>query len=240
MLASSRPAISIRGLGKQYSNRTERDRPWALRDVSFDVQPGEVVALIGRNGAGKSTLLKILAGVTDKSEGELLIAGRVGSLLELGTGLDPALTTRDNIFLSGTVLGATRAEIREQFDQIVEFSGVDHVLDTPLNEYGAGPLVRMTLAIAVHLRCDILLVDDILALSDETFRWECFGRMRDIAASGRAVVLVSHHQPAVSRFCSRAAWLELGRLAFIGAADEAVGHEIDSRVEQSLDHGVDE
>jgi lipopolysaccharide transport system ATP-binding protein len=214
------PLRRLRGQSKQKAAPT--DRIWALDDVSFDVRRGEVVGLIGANGAGKSTLLKILSRITDPTEGRAFVAGRVGSLLEVGTGFHPELTGRENVFLNGTILGMRKAEIERQFDEIVEFSGIARFLDTPVKRYSSGMQVRLAFAVAAHLQPEILLVDEVLAVGDAEFQEKCLGKMKDVTAEGRTVVFVSHNLAAVRSLCSRTLLLEGGRLAFDGATDGAV------------------
>ena len=198
------------------------NRIWALSEVSFEVRQGEVLGLIGRNGAGKSTLLKVLSRITEPTEGQVTLRGRVGSLLEVGTGFHPELTGRENIFLNGTILGMRRAEITRRFDEIVEFSGVERFLDTPVKRYSSGMQVRLAFAVAAHLEPEILLVDEVLAVGDAEFQEKCLGKMHDVTQEGRTVVFVSHNLSAVRSLCSRALVLEQGRLVFDGAADDAV------------------
>jgi lipopolysaccharide transport system ATP-binding protein len=201
----------------------------ALDDVSFSVARGEVLGLVGANGAGKSTLLKVLSKITEPTEGRVLIRGRVGSLLEVGTGFHPELTGRENIFLNGTILGMRRAEIVRRFDEIVEFSGVSQFLDTPVKRYSSGMQVRLAFAVAAHLEPEILLVDEVLAVGDAEFQQRCLGRMREVTNEGRTVVFVSHNLAAVRALCSRAVVLESGRLVFDGPTDEAVQHYLGFR-----------
>ena len=197
---------------------------WALRDVSLEVQPGEVVGLIGRNGAGKSTLLKLLSRITPPSEGRIELRGRVGTLLEVGTGFHPELTGRENIFLSGTILGMSRREIQRQYDVIVEFSGVQRFIETPVKRYSSGMYVRLAFAVAAHLEPEILLVDEVLAVGDAEFQRKCLGKMHDIAAGeGRTIVFVSHNLAAVQRLCQRSYWFEQGRLAAQGPSRDVAG-----------------
>src|SRR5438128_4383311 len=233
-MSSSDVAISARGVSKAYSIRhavrpattlTEeimnrlrhplRREPkeifWALKDVSFEVKAGEVIGIIGRNGAGKSTLLKILSRITEMSEGAIDLYGRVGSLLEVGTGFHQELTGRENVFLNGAILGMTRNEIRKQFDAIVAFAGVERFLDTPVKHYSSGMYVRLAFAVAAHLKSEILIVDEVLAVGDQEFQRKCLGKMRDVASDGRTVVLVSHNMAAVTSLCSRAVVLRAGR-----------------------------
>jgi|SRR5579862_2121224 len=209
--------------GRKRVKAASTDRIWALSGVSFDVRQGEVLGLIGRNGAGKSTLLKILSRITEPTEGQVTLRGRVGSLLEVGTGFHPELTGRENIFLNGTILGMRRAEINRRFDEIVEFSGVERFLDTPVKRYSSGMQVRLAFAVAAHLEPEILLVDEVLAVGDVEFQEKCLGKMRDVTQEGRTVVFVSHNLAAVRSLCTRALLLEQGKLTFDGATDEAVG-----------------
>src|ERR1700746_3732291 len=194
------------------SSTNHRGSPfiWALKDVSFEVKEGEVVGLIGRNGAGKSTLLKILARVTRPTEGHAEIHGRIGSLLEVGTGFHPELTGRRNVFMSGALLGMRAAEIRRKFDEIVAFSEVERFLDTPLKHFSSGMQMRLAFAVAAHLEPEILLVDEVLAVGDAEFQNKCLGKMRDVTQEGRTVVFVSHNLAAVRSLCSRALFLEQG------------------------------
>jgi lipopolysaccharide transport system ATP-binding protein len=191
---------------------------WALRDVNLSVNEGEVLGLIGKNGSGKSTLLKILARVTAPTRGEVRLHGRVASLLEVGTGFHPELTGRENIFLSGEILGMRRSEIRAHFDEIVEFSGVSHLLDTPVKRYSSGQYTRLAFAIAGFLQPEILLVDEVLAVGDAEFQRKCLGRMREVARSQRTVLFVSHNMDAVASLCSRAIQLSEGRVVADGDA----------------------
>jgi lipopolysaccharide transport system ATP-binding protein len=190
----------------------EEDVLWALRDVSFQVEHGEVLGIIGRNGAGKSTLLKILSRITSPSTGEVAIAGRVGSLLEVGTGFHHELTGRENIFLNGSILGMDRAYIQSRFEEIVDFSGVARFIDTPVKRYSSGMYLRLAFAVAAHLEPEILIVDEVLAVGDAEFQKKCIGKMSDVANEGRTVIFVSHTLDAVQRLCSRCLYLEQGRL----------------------------
>src|ERR1035441_10317383 len=176
---------------------------WALKDVSFDVKQGEVVGIIGRNGAGKSTLLKILSRITEPTSGQAKIYGRVGSLLEVGTGFHPELTGRENIFLNGAILGMSRAEIRARFDEIVAFADIERFLDTPVKRYSSGMYVRLAFAVAAHLNPEILLVDEVLAVGDAEFQKKCLGKMSEVARAGRTVLFVSHNMVAVEALCPR-------------------------------------
>ncbi|HEX8912284.1 MAG TPA: ABC transporter ATP-binding protein [Humisphaera sp.] len=237
-------AIRVRGLSKAYrigrrgdagagggrlvralravTGRDHGQTFWALRDVSFDVPRGAVVGVIGRNGAGKSTLLKILSGIVAPSAGEALIYGRVGSLLEVGTGFHPELTGRENIFLNGTILGMRRAEIRRQFDAIVDFAGVDKFLDTPVKRYSSGMYVRLAFAVAAHLEPEVLIVDEVLAVGDAEFQRKCIGKMQDVARGGdRTILFVSHNLAAVHSLCTRALYLEAGEVRCDGDVERA-------------------
>lgn len=195
---------------------------WALKDVSFEVKHGEVLGIIGRNGAGKSTLLKILSRITEPTEGCAKVYGRVGSLLEVGTGFHPELTGRENIYLNGTILGMKRAEIDKKFDEIVDFSGIEKFIDTPVKRYSSGMYVRLAFAVAAHLEPEILLVDEVLAVGDAEFQKKCLGKMKDISGEGRTVLFVSHNTIAVRNLCQRAVYLANGKLHAKGGADEMV------------------
>lgn len=185
---------------------------WALQDVSFTIQPGEVVGIIGRNGAGKSTLLKVLARITDPTRGHAEIHGRMGSLLEVGTGFHPELTGRENIYLNGSILGLTRQDIARKFDAIVAFAELERFLDTPVKHYSSGMYVRLAFAVAAHLEPDILLVDEVLAVGDAAFQKKCLGKMSEVARHGRTVLFVSHNTAALLGFCQRGILLEHGQV----------------------------
>jgi lipopolysaccharide transport system ATP-binding protein len=239
-------AIAVRGLGKAYTIRhkvaapttlaeaivgrlrhplrgaAQRETFWALKDVSLDVHRGDVVGVIGRNGAGKSTLLKILSRITEPTAGEVDLYGRVGSLLEVGTGFHQELTGRENIFLNGAILGMTRGEIRRQFDAIVDFAGVDKFLDTPVKRYSSGMYVRLAFAVAAHLSCDIMLVDEVLAVGDAQFQQKCLGKMKEVASAGRTVLFVSHNMHSIATLCSQAMLLSEGRLVTFGPTGAAI------------------
>jgi lipopolysaccharide transport system ATP-binding protein len=209
-----------RAAGKEGSKRPETI--WALRDVTFDLHRGEVLGVIGRNGAGKSTLLKILSRITEPTEGAVDLCGRVGSLLEVGTGFHPELTGRENIFLNGAILGMRRAEIACKFDEIVAFAEVEAFLDTPVKHYSSGMYLRLAFAVAAHLEPEILLVDEVLAVGDADFQKKCLGKMGEVATGGRTVLFVSHNMPAVRRLCTSACLLEKGRIAASGDAVSVV------------------
>lgn len=195
---------------------------WALKNVSFEVKRGEVVGIIGRNGAGKSTLLKILSRITDPTEGRAEICGRVGSLLEVGTGFHPELTGRENIYLNGAILGMTKNDIHKQFDAIVEFAEIEKFLDTPVKRYSSGMYVRLAFAVAAHLEPEVLVVDEVLAVGDAAFQKKCLRKMGDVAQEGRTILFVSHNMGAITRLCKRAIWVDAGKIVFDGLSDAAV------------------
>jgi len=247
VMSASDIAISVRGVGKAYTirhaaahapttlgeaiisritrplgRRTQKETFWALKDVSFDVKKGEVVGIIGRNGAGKSTLLKILSRITEMTEGEVDLFGRVGSLLEVGTGFHQELSGRENIFLNGAILGMTRAEIKKQFEAIVDFAGVEKFLDTPVKRYSSGMYVRLAFAVAAHLRSEILIVDEVLAVGDGEFQKKCLGKMKEVSTDGRTVLLVSHNTRSLVDLCSTCVFLSSGQLVGIGDVADVV------------------
>ncbi len=252
-------AVSVRGLSKSYRiaknaaqhttvrealmhtlknpfQKVERDTFWALNDVSFDIQQGDVVGIIGRNGAGKSTLLKILSRITEPTKGRIDLYGRVGSLLEVGTGFHPELTGRENIFLNGAILGMQKSEIARQFDAIVDFAEVSQFLDTPVKRYSSGMYVRLAFAVAAHLNPEILIIDEVLAVGDADFQKKCLGKMQDVADSGRTVLFVSHNMPMIMRLCKQAILLKSGKLAAFGSThdvtDQYVHSDSDSPAER--------
>ena len=264
------PAISVFGLGKRYRlgehsapYRTLREsltalfrrpgaaRPraadlWALRDVSFDIERGSVVGVIGRNGAGKTTLLKILARVTEPTTGGADVYGRVGSLLEVGTGFHPELTGRENLWLSAAILGMRRREIERRFDEIVAFAEVERFVDTPVKHYSSGMYLRLAFSVAAHLEPEVLLVDEVLAVGDVAFQRKCLARMEDVGREGRTVLFVSHNMGAVTRLCQECLWLDGGRLFRRGPATDVVreylagvGGELAERVWSTAEEGTD-
>src|SRR6266404_2894797 len=239
-------AIRTQGLGKRYKTgqherekalrnvlgsvlrapwkllkREKKEMFWALKDVDLEVKQGEVLGLIGRNGAGKTTLLKILSRITKPTSGWAEIYGRVGSLLEVGTGFHPELTGRDNTYLSGAILGMSKREIERKFDEIVAFAEIEKFIDTPVKHYSSGMYVRLAFAVAAHLEPDILLVDEVLAVGDISFQKKCLGKMGDVARQGRTVILVSHQMAAINALCSRCVILTRGGVAFDGSTAEA-------------------
>ena len=216
----------LKRTSRSHKNAEQGRTIWALSDVTFDVQRGEAVGLIGRNGAGKSTLLKVLSRITEPTSGRAEIFGRVGSLLEVGTGFSGELSGRDNIYLSGAILGMRKAEIDRRFDEIVAFSEVEQFLDTPVKRYSSGMYVRLAFAVAAHLEPDILFLDEVLAVGDAAFQRKCLGRMRDVTANqSRTIIFVSHNMAAITRLCKWAVWIDGGRVREIGpAADVAMNY----------------
>jgi len=227
---------ALRSLGRNGHSRTAIDDAhiWALRDVNLDIMPGEVLGVIGRNGAGKSTLLKILSRITDPTTGRVELYGRVGSLLEVGTGFHPELTGRENIYLSAAILGMRRAEIVRKFDEIVSFAEVERFIDTSVKHYSSGMYVRLAFAVAAHLEPEIMIIDEVLAVGDADFQRKCLGKMDDVARHGRTVIFVSHNMAAVQRLCHNAALLENGQIAHLGASSDVVVRYLTSRAQGSL------
>ena len=243
-----KPIISVEGLGKSYTIRHEgqtrykslreelfklpkrllsrggqsQEEFWALKDVNFDIMPGDRVGIIGRNGAGKSSLLKLLSRITEPTTGRITLRGRVASLLEVGTGFHPELTGRENIFLNGAILGMSRDEVRRKFDEIVDFAGVEKFLDTPVKRYSSGMYVRLAFAVAAHLEPEILIVDEVLAVGDMDFQKKCLGKMEDIGNEGRTLLFVSHQMPMIESLCQRCLLMEGGHLVLDGSTSEAV------------------
>jgi len=207
----------LRRLRNPQSAIRNKDTIWALKDVSCEVKQGEVVGIIGRNGAGKSTLLKVLAHITEPTEGRVRLRGRVGSLLEVGTGFSQELTGRENIYLNGAILGMKKAEIERKFDEIVAFAEIEKFLDTPVKHYSSGMYVRLAFAVAAHLEPEILLVDEVLAVGDAAFQKKCLGKMGDVAKEGRTVLFVSHNIPAINRLCNRALLFGSGQIRKSGS-----------------------
>ncbi len=216
------------------------DVVWALRDVSFDVAQGEVVGVVGRNGAGKSTLLKVLSRITEPTSGRATIRGRVSSLLEVGTGFHPELSGRENLYLNGTILGMTKREIDRKFTEIVEFSGVERFLDTPIKRYSSGMQVRLAFSVAAHLDADILLIDEVLAVGDAEFQKRCIGKMQEVAASGRTVLFVSHNLAAVGQLCTSGILLTHGRVAAVGSLTQVMQTYLEDLFDTQAEAGDDE
>lgn len=248
-------AIQVEGLGKRYligerralygslrdrvmelvrapfgggATRGDQEEVWAIRDASFSIAEGEVVGLIGRNGAGKSTILKILSRITEPTTGRAVIRGRVGSLLEVGTGFHPELTGRENVFLNGAVLGMSRRFIQRQFDEIVDFSGVERFIDTPVKFYSSGMYLRLAFAVAAHLEPEILIVDEVLAVGDVAFQKKCLSKMEHVGAEGRTVLFVSHNLEAVARLCPRSILVDEGRIVLDGDTPRVVGQYLNA------------
>ena len=205
----------------------EKRNIWALNDVSFEIKRGEVVGIVGRNGAGKSTLLKILSRITEPTQGRADIWGRVGSLLEVGTGFHPELTGRDNIFLNGAILGMRRFEVARKFDEIVAFAEVEKFIDTPVKRYSSGMYVRLAFAVAAHLEPEILVLDEVLSVGDTAFQKKCLGKMDEVARAGRTVLLVSHNMAAVQNFCRKTVYLAKGEVQFVGDTEVALSRYLD-------------
>ncbi|QEG38646.1 ABC transporter ATP-binding protein [Roseimaritima ulvae] len=214
--------VTDRLLGRRQEQRVDATEFWALRDINFSVQEGEVVGLIGRNGAGKSTLLKILSRITKPTTGRARIHGRVGSLLEVGTGFHPELTGRENIYLNGTMLGMSTREISRKLDQIIDFSEIEKFIDTPVKRYSSGMYVRLAFAVAAHLEPEVLIVDEVLAVGDSVFQKKCIGKMQEVGTEGRTVLFVSHNMGAVKQLCSRAILLEHGQVVTEGRVNDVV------------------
>jgi lipopolysaccharide transport system ATP-binding protein len=223
-----RRGLKLHTSGSECTNGTETRSFWALKDVSFQVAEGDVVGIVGRNGAGKSTLLKILSRITQPTAGRAELWGRVGSLLEVGTGFHHELTGRENIFLSGAILGMSRDEIRRRFDDIVAFADIATFLDTPVKRYSSGMFVRLAFAVAAHLDTEILVVDEVLAVGDIDFQRKCLGKMEEFSRGTRAVLFVSHNMGSIKSLCNRAILLDQGRLVLDGAVDEAVNRYLNA------------
>ena len=205
------------------STKGDSDYVWSLRDINFEIEQGDAVGIIGRNGAGKSTLLKLLSRVTKPTTGNIYTKGRIASLLEVGTGFHPEMTGRENIFLNGAILGMTRKEITRKFDEIVDFSGVERYIDTPVKRYSSGMYVRLAFAVAAHLESEILIVDEVLAVGDAEFQKKCLGKMGDVSkGEGRTVLFVSHNMAAVKELCNQGILLNQGKIEYIGTATESV------------------
>lgn len=257
-MSKSDIAVSVRGLSKSYTirhqgqqhvtlaesllararhpfARSPHETFWALKDIEFDIKKGDVVGIIGRNGAGKSTLLKILSRITEPTTGQIDLYGRVGSLLEVGTGFHPELTGRENIFLNGAILGMTKAEIRKQFDAIVDFAGVEQFLDTPVKRYSSGMYVRLAFAVAAHLESEILIVDEVLSVGDAEFQRKCLGKMKEVASDGRTVLFVSHQMNAVRALCDRCMQIVGGKIERMGPSANVVDEYLANQADAETD-----
>jgi len=215
-------------IGEQDHGNRKDGQIWALKNINLEVKEGEILGIIGRNGAGKSTLLKILSKITAPTEGSIKINGRVGSLLEVGTGFHPELTGRENIFLNGTILGMNQAEVASKLDEIVDFAEMDKFIDTPVKRYSSGMTVRLAFAVAAHLEPEILIVDEVLAVGDAAFQKKCLGKMQDVAGHGRTIIFVSHQMASVENLCSRCVVLDSGRLVFEGDTTDAIATYLQS------------
>jgi lipopolysaccharide transport system ATP-binding protein len=237
--ASASPAPSASNTATSTSTSSPRlsgEQFWALKDVSFEVQPGEVVGIIGRNGAGKSTLLKILSRITEPTSGRIELRGRVGSLLEVGTGFHPELSGRENIYMNGSILGMSRREIQRKFDEIVDFSGIEDFLDTPVKRYSSGMYVRLAFAVAAHLEPEILIVDEVLAVGDAAFQRRCMNKMREVGRRGTTVLFVSHNFGPIVQLCTAGVSLEGGRIKDVGTIQFVVGKYLSDTTSASCDY----
>ncbi len=224
------PARAWKAMTHKRGGDADPNTFWALKDVNFEVKKGEVMGIVGRNGAGKSTLLKVLSRITDPTEGGADIYGRVGSLLEVGTGFHQELSGRENIYMNGALLGMRRAEIRSKLDEIVAFSEVERFIDTPVKRYSSGMYMRLAFAVAAHLEPEILIVDEVLAVGDSTFQKKCLGKMGDVAKHGRTVLFVSHNMAAVQSLCTRAMMLKRGRVEAVGSTTEVIQKYLEAAV----------
>ncbi|KAA0991608.1 ABC transporter ATP-binding protein [Dyadobacter aurulentus] len=220
---------------KAQDDFSDKEEFWALKDINFSIDQGDRIGIVGHNGAGKSTLLKILSRITEPSTGQIKIEGRIASLLEVGTGFHPELTGRENIFLNGAILGMNKSEIRESFDAIVDFAGVEKFLDTPVKRYSSGMYVRLGFAIAAHLNPEILIVDEVLAVGDTEFQKKCLGKMRDVSESGRTLIFVSHNLTAIQALCNKSFYFEKGRLIDQGETTHIVTNYLSKVSHKSLD-----
>ena len=228
---AKKPFSFIKRRAKAMTGRTTKEEFWALKDINFEIFKGEAVGIIGANGAGKSTLLKILTGITPPTTGEIKMHGKIASLLEVGTGFHSELTGRENIFLNGAILGMTKEEIADKFDAIVEFSGVQKFIDTPVKRYSSGMLVRLGFSVAAHMEPDILLVDEVLAVGDADFQKKCLGKMDEVThAGGRTILFVSHNMSAIQNLCSRCILLEEGKTKMIGETKEVINEYLKSKI----------
>ena len=245
-------AIKVEGVGKKYSIGKQKedtlratiarlfsnsnkggDDFWALKGISFEVKKGDVIGIIGKNGAGKSTLLKILSQITSPTTGRIEINGRVASLLEVGTGFHPELTGRENIFLNGTILGMSRREVKSKFDEIVDFSGIERFIDTPVKHYSSGMYVRLAFAVAAHLEPEMLIIDEVLAVGDADFQKKCLGKMKDVSSRGRTVLFVSHNMETISDLTSKAILLQNGEISRSGKSEDVIIEYYRSQIDET-------
>lgn len=254
-----KPIVEVRGLWKEYRRGAQKQKYlslrdnlfnsfkpsskkesfWALQDINFDVYPGDSLAIIGKNGAGKSTLLKILSRITPPTKGEITLRGRLASLLEVGTGFHPELTGRENIYLNGSILGLGRSEINRQFDAIVDFSGVESFLDTPLKHYSSGMQLRLAFSVAAHLEPEILVIDEVLAVGDSTFQKKCIDKMTEVSASGRTILFVSHNMQAIRNLCERGFLMVNGQAEYQGNAEDAIAHYLKGKIKPTEVESID-
>src|SRR5574343_203804 len=236
------PFLKI-GEANDRSTKCSSDYVWALKDINFEIQQGEVIGIIGKNGAGKSTLLKILSRVTSPTTGQITVNGRMASLLEVGTGFHPELTGRENVFLNGAIMGMSKSEIRSKFDEIIDFSGVERYIDTPVKRYSSGMYVRLAFAVAAHLEPEILIVDEVLAVGDAEFQKKCLGKMKDVSGQGRTVLFVSHNMGAIQSLCSKSIYLKHGTIQQTGPTDKIINyylsHELKTDDELNLPLNAD-
>lgn len=248
----SKNAIVIKNLSKKYKIGKKKDNSlrvtlqelfnpseklnefWALRDINLEIKKGDVIGVIGKNGAGKSTFLKLLSQITFPTTGSIELEGRVASLLEVGTGFHPELTGRENIYLNGTILGMTRKEVDNKFDEIVDFSGIEKFIDTPVKRYSSGMYVRLAFAVAAHLEPEILIIDEVLAVGDAEFQKKCIGKMQDVSKQGRTVIFVSHNMAAVKALCKSSMVVRKGHMVFHGSVEEGISHYLNSSDAQNI------
>jgi lipopolysaccharide transport system ATP-binding protein len=217
----------IRNLGRVSADSQDADIFWALDDVSFTVNPGEVLGIIGKNGAGKSTLLKLISRITEPTKGSITLNGRIASLLEVGTGFNPELSGRDNVYLNGTILGMKKKEIDKQFDEIIDFSGIEKFIDTPVKRYSSGMKVRLGFAVAAHLEPEILIIDEVLAVGDVEFQTKCLHKMENVSHSGKTILFVSHNMAAIKSLCKKGLVLSGGKVIYEGDINNSVNHYLD-------------
>jgi lipopolysaccharide transport system ATP-binding protein len=222
------------GMENDRTQKATSDYAWVLKDINFEVRQGDTLGIIGKNGAGKSTLLKLLSRVTGPTTGQIKIKGRIASLLEVGTGFNPELTGRDNIYMNGTILGMTKKEVSRKFDEIVDFSGVELYIDTPVKRYSSGMFVRLAFGVAAHLEPEILIVDEVLAVGDAEFQKKCLGKMGDVASHGRTIIFVSHNMQAVQSLCKSAMYLKSGMLVDSGPTDLVINNYLNREVKNCL------
>lgn len=235
-----KPYLSLRdSIASLFQSKSSKEEFWALKDVCFNVMPGDTLGIIGKNGAGKSTLLKILSKITPPTSGKIRGSGRIASLLEVGTGFHPELSGRENIFMNGSILGMRRVEIQKNFDAIIDFSGVEKFIDTPLKHYSSGMQLRLAFAVAAFLENEILIIDEVLAVGDAEFQKKCIGKMEDVSKSGRTILFVSHQLSAIDALCNKGIELRKGKLIFSGTAKATIDHYLNSakeKKENSPDH----